>query len=259
MQLGIYNPVENAAAIKAAGWDFVEENVQTFLQGQIPDSEWHGAARVMKSPLAVPAANRLVPADLPIIGPNRDVERLKTYITRVIDRAGKTGTKTLVFGSGAARTIPEGTDRATGRRHVIEFLQTALPVAQRNGVTIVAEPLYKPECNIMNSVAECMEIVHELDHPNFQCLVDSFHLWWEREPLENLAKAMPWIKHVHVSDITDRMPPGETDENNDYRSFFRVIREGGYDGLVTVEANHIDVPSQGPRVLEFLKRAWEGA
>jgi sugar phosphate isomerase/epimerase len=259
MQLGIYNPVENAAAIKAAGWDFVEENVQTFLQGQIPDDEWHGVERVKKSPLPVPAANRLVPADLPIIGPKRDLERLRAYIARVIDRAGKVGTKTLVFGSGAARTIPEGTDRATGRKHVIEFLQAALPVAQRNGVTIVAEPLYKPECNIMNSVAECMEIVHELNHPNFQCLVDSFHLWWEREPLENLAKAMPWIKHVHVSDIKDRMPPGETAENNDYRSFFRVIREGGYDGMITVEANHIDVPSQGPRVLEFLKRAWEGA
>ena len=29
----------------------------------------------------------------------------------------------------------------------------------------------------MNSVAECMEYVREMNHPNFQCLVDSFHLW----------------------------------------------------------------------------------
>jgi sugar phosphate isomerase/epimerase len=254
MRFGIYTAVENAAAVKAAGWDFVEENVQTLLQGKTPDGEWKGVERVKNSPLKVPAANRLVPPDLKIIGPERDAEKLREYITRVIPRAGKVGTTTLVFGSGAARTIPPGTDRETGRKHVMEFLEMALPVAKQAGVTIVAEPLYTVECNIMNSVAESMTFVRELNHPNFQCLVDSFHLWWEKEPLENLRAAMPWIKHVHVSDLHDRMPPGETDENNDYREFFRVLKQGGYDGMVTVEANHIDIPTQGPRVLEFLKK-----
>jgi sugar phosphate isomerase/epimerase len=257
MQFGVYAPVETAPAVKAAGWHFIEENVQTFLQGQIPDSGWRGVERTSASTLPVPAANRLVPADLKLIGPDRDLPRLREYITRVIERAGKVGTRTLVFGSGAARTIPPGTDRATGRRHVVEFLGIALPVAQKAGVTIVAEPLYTVECNIMNSVAECMEVVREVNHPNFQCLVDSFHLWWEKEPLDNLAAAMPWIRHVHVSDLRDRMPPGMTDENNDYRAFFRVLRQGGYDGMVTVEANTFDVAKDGKRVLAFLKDHWD--
>jgi sugar phosphate isomerase/epimerase len=257
MQFGIYTSVENAPAVKDAGWDFVEENVQTFLQGTIPDEQWQGIERTTHAALAVPAANRLVPADLKLIGPERDLPRLRQYITRVLERAGRVGTKILVFGSGAARTIPPGVDRETGRRHVLEFLQIALPVAKEHGVTLVAEPLYQVECNIMNSVAECMQYVRELNHPNFQCLVDSFHLWWEREPLDNLRAAMPWIRHVHVSEIRDRMPPGETDENNDYRSFFRVLREGRYDGMITVEANHIDVPAQGPRVLAFLRQHWD--
>jgi sugar phosphate isomerase/epimerase len=256
VKFGIYNPVENAAAIKAAGWDFVEENVQTLLQGHLPDEQWKGVERTRDAVLSVPAANRLVPAELKLIGPARNVDQLRQYITRVLDRAGRVGVKYLVFGSGAARTIPEGVDRATGRRHIIEFLEMAVPIAQRNDVTLVAEPLYRVECNIMNSVAECMEYVRELDHPNFQCLVDSFHLWCEKEPLDNLAAAMPWIKHVHVSEIRDRMPPGETDENNDYRSFFRVLRQGGYDGMITVEANAFDVPEAGSRVLAFLKDQW---
>jgi D-psicose/D-tagatose/L-ribulose 3-epimerase len=257
VKFGIYTSIENSDAVQAAGWDFVEENVQTFLQGQIADEQWRGVERANHAVLPVPAANRLVPADLKLIGPERQMDRLRVYITRVLERGGKAGTKFLVFGSGAARTIPPGVDRETGRRHVLEFLQMALPIAQQHGVTLVAEPLYRPECNILNSVAECMEYVRELNDPNFQCLVDSFHLWWEREPLENLAAAMPWIKHVHVSDIRDRMPPGETDENNDYHSFFRVLRQGGYDGMITVEANHIDIPAQGARVLKFLKDHWE--
>lgn len=257
MQLGIYTSVENSRAVKDAGWDFVEENVQTYLQGQVPNEQWRGVERKNAAVLPVPAANRLVPADLKIIGPQRDVPRLRDYITRVIERAGKVGATTLVFGSGAARTIPDGTDRTTGRKHVVEFLEMALPVAKKSGVTLVAEPLYTVECNIMNSVAESMEVVREVNHPNFQCLVDSFHLWWEKEPLENLAAAMPWIRHVHVSDLKDRMPPNETDERNDYKSFFRTLRQGGYDGMITVEANAIDIPAQGPRVLKFLKDQWD--
>jgi sugar phosphate isomerase/epimerase len=257
MQFGIYTSVDNSQAVKAAGWDFVEENVQTFLQGTTPDEQWKGAERAKYAVLNVPAANRLVPADLKLIGPERDLDKLRQYITRVLERAGQVGTTTLVFGSGAARTIPPGVDRATGRQHILEFLRIALPVALRNGVTIVAEPLYRVECNIMNSVSECMEYVRELSHPNFQCLVDSFHLWYEKEPLDNLRAAMPWIRHVHVSEIRDRMPPGLTDENNDYRSFFRVLREGGYDGMVTVEANEFDVPKDGARVLAFLKDQWD--
>jgi sugar phosphate isomerase/epimerase len=257
MQLGVYTTVENAAAAQASGWDFVEENVQTFLQGTLPDDQWHGEQRVRSAPLKVPAANRLVPAELKLIGPERDIEKLTQYITRVLTRAGRTGTTTLVFGSGVARTIPTGVSRDTGRQHILEFLRIAVPIAHQNGVTLVAEPLYGVECNIMNSVAECMEYVREIDHPNFQCLVDSFHLWWEKEPLENLRAAMPWIKHVHVSDLKDRLAPNETDEHNDYRSFFRVLREGGYDGMVTVEANHFDIPAAGPRVLAFLKEEWD--
>jgi sugar phosphate isomerase/epimerase len=257
MQFGIYTSVDNSQAVKAAGWDFVEENVQTFLQGTVPDEQWKGAERASYAVLPVPAANRLIPADHRLIGPERDLDKLRRYVTTVLERAGRLGTTTLVFGSGAARTVPPGVDRDAAREQIIEFLRIALPVAQRNGVTLVAEPLNRGECNIMNSVAECMEYVRELGHPNFQCLVDSYHLWLESEPLEHVRDAMPWIRHVHVSDLRNRMPSGESGEALDYRSFFRVLRQGGYDGMVTVEADTFDVPEAGARVLAFLKNEWD--
>ena len=258
MQFGVYTSVDKSEAVKATGWGFVEENVQTFLQGQVADDQWRGTERLSRAALQVPAANRLVPADLKLTGPEADLDKLRDYITRVLDRAGRTGTTTLVFGSGAARRYPDGFDRAAARRQIFEFLRMTLPIAQRNGVTLVAEPLNRGECNIMNSVAESMEYVRELDHPNFQCLVDSFHLWLENEPLEHLRDAMPWIRHVHVSDIRDRMPSGESGgiPDEDYRAFFRVLREGGYDGMITVEADHFDVPAAGARVLAYLTRQW---
>lgn len=261
MRLGVYTSVDNSAAVKAAGWDFVEENAQTFLEGTVADERWRGAERTAAAVLPVPAANRLVPANLKLVGPEADLDRLHDYIARVIERAGKIGTTTLVFGSGAARTVPAGFDRGEARRQILEFLRAALPVAERHGVTLVAEPLNRGECNIMNSVAESMEYVRELGHPNFQCLVDSYHLWLEDEPLANLRAAMPWIRHVHVSDLKDRLPSGMSGEVPDanYRSFFRVLREGNYDGMITVEADTFDVPRDGPRVLDYLKEQWRTA
>ena len=64
---------------------------------------------------------------------------------------------------------------------------------------------------------------------------------------------MPWIRHVHVSDKT-RVAPGESGKD-DYRPFFAVLKRGGYDGLVSVEANGFDnIAGMGPRVLSLLKR-----
>ena len=58
MQFGIYTSVDNSQAVKAAGWDYVEENVQAFLQGTVSDAEWKGAERASYAVLPVPAANR---------------------------------------------------------------------------------------------------------------------------------------------------------------------------------------------------------
>ena len=60
----------------------------------------------------------------------------------------------------------------------------SVEIAASHGVLIVAEPLNRGECNIINTVAEAMEYVQAVNHPNFNCLVDSYHLW-----LESAAKS----------------------------------------------------------------------
>jgi sugar phosphate isomerase/epimerase len=122
----------------------------------------------------------------------------------------------------------------------------------------VAEHLNSKECNIINSVAEAMTYVKAVGHPNFQCLVDSFHFWQENEAMEDLRAAMPWIKHVHLSDRGTRAAPGEGG-TSDYRELFRVLKEGRYEGRLSVEAIGFKVAENGAKVLEFLKRQWNSA
>lgn len=256
---GICAPPELSQSIKDAGWDFVEGNIQQLFQGLLPDDQWTGGARAKASVLPVPSANVLVPGELKITGPAADLSKLREYMTRVLTRAGKTGTTTLVFGSGVARNVPDGFDRDTAKKQIVDFVAMAAPIAQQNGVTIVCEPLNKGECNIINSVAEGMEFVRAVNHPSFQCLVDSYHFWLENEPLANLEAAMKSIKHVHLADRDGRTAPGWSG-TSDYVPFFAVLKRGGYDGRIAVEApKFTDNPDRFASVLEFVRQAWTRA
>jgi sugar phosphate isomerase/epimerase len=255
MRFGICTPVESAAAVKAAGWEFVEESIQGLFQGLLPDPEWTGLTRFQSSALPVPAANMLVPGNLKITGPEVDSHKLKHYMTHVLQRANKTNTRTLVFGSGGARNVPDGFDRNRAKQQIIDFVKTLSPIAQANNITVVAEPLNRKECNIINSVAEAMEYVKAVNHPNFQCLVDSYHLWLEDEPVENVQKNIAFIKHVHLADKDGRVAPGLSG-TSDYRPLFKILKAANYSGLVSVEALNFDIAKDGPRVLEFVKKQW---
>lgn len=102
-----------------------------------------------------------------------------------------------------------------------------------------------------------MTYVKELNHPHVQCLADSYHFWLNDESLASLEAAMPWIRHVHVSDTEGRVPPG-TSGKHDYRPFFAVLKRAGYDGPVCVESNWPDM-SNAASVLEFLKKQWQAS
>ena len=258
MRLGVCVSLEQSSAMKAAGWDYIEESVQGLLQGLTPDESWKGAAAVAASKLPISAANMLVPAVLRITGPTADLAALEKYIATVTLRAAKTGITTLVFGSGGARNIPEGFNRDAGRRQIVAFAKIAAEHAGRNGVTIVLEPLNRGECNVVNSVAEAMTYVKEVGHPNFRCLVDSYHFWLENEPLSDLEAAMPWIGHVHVADKIGRTGPGISGQSN-YRPFFSTLKKGGYVGNVSVEALAFPPADGGKAVVEYLRREWSEA
>lgn len=259
MRFGICTAVENAADVKAAGWDFVEENVQGLLQGQLPDAQWNGADRVRNAAVPVLSANCLVPGTLKITGPDASPDKLRAYMAAVLKRARQLGIHMLVFGSGGARQVPEGFDRENAKQQIIAFGRMSAEIAAEYGVTLVVEHLNKGECNIINSVPEAMTYVKAVSHPNFQCLVDSYHFWTEEEGLEGVQAAAPWVKHVHLADKAGRVPPGESGMS-DYRPFFRIFKQGGYAGLMSVEASGFkDIKSVGPKVLAFLKKQWKEA
>lgn len=259
MRFGICTKIERAGELKAAGTDFVEENVQTLLQAKLDDGQWRVPDAAKDAALPLSAANSLVPADLKITGDSVDFEKLSRYIANATSRAKQLGIKLLVFGSGGARNVPDGFDRKRAFDQIVAFCRMAADRCKAAGIMLVAEPLNRGECNIINTVPEAMTYVKAVDHPNFQCLVDSYHFWLENEGLDDLVAAMPWIRHVHVADKDGRVAPGESGKS-DYRPFFRVLKKANYNGAICVEAlGFTDFVNVAPRVIKFLKREYDAA
>jgi sugar phosphate isomerase/epimerase len=259
MQFGICTALARSAAVKSAGWDFVEVSCQEVLQATADDAQWTGRQRVAESALPVPSANSMVPGSLKITGNNASTDALAKYMDTLMARAAAIGMKTIVFGSGGARNVEGDFDRKSARAQILLFAKLAAELASRHGITVVLEPLNRGECNIVNTLLEAAEYVRVVNHPNFKLLLDSYHFWLEDEPVEHLRAAALLIRHVHVADKVGRAAPGRSGVA-DYRPLFAELKRVGYDGRVAVEAAGFDdIESAGPGVLKFLKEQWADA
>jgi sugar phosphate isomerase/epimerase len=244
--------IGNAAAVKSAGGDYVEETVQVFLVPDRPDSEFRDKARAAAgSPLPVLACNSFLPAALKSVGPDARHDEIAAYAGTAFRRAREIGITTVVFGSSGSRSIPEGFDRAEARRQFVALLRRLGPVAAAHGVVVAVEPLNRDECNFINSVAEGAAVVREAGHPNIRLLADFYHMLRENERPDALVDAGPLLRHVHIAEKDRRTPPGIA--GNDFRPYLRALRRAGYAGDISIECRWDDLAAQIPGALKALK------
>ena len=128
---------------------------------------------------------------------------------------------------------------------------------QAHGITVVTEPLRRQETNIINTAAEGFALVKAIAHPNFELLVDFYHLASEKEDPQIILEARDHIRHLHMANPQGRVFPLTWDEF-DYAPFFANLRTIGYAGRMSIEASSPDVPAQAPKSIELLRRAFAG-
>ena len=243
MELGVCADPKFGTALANAGFTFVELHVQNNLKTMEDEAtfqtEW---ARIQTSPIPAPVANCFVPASLKITGPEADLGKLEAYVEIALSRAAQAGMDTIVFGSGGARRIPDGYDRGEAWKQFVAFGKLIGPIAERQSVTIVVEPLNLRECNVLTTVGESGRYVEEVDHPYFQLLVDAYHWLLDNDSYDSIIRYGTLIKHVHIATDTTRKPPGF--EPCDFGPFFQALQEIGYDGRVSIEGKWDDIPAQ---------------
>jgi sugar phosphate isomerase/epimerase len=260
MRFGICAPYRDVADLGAYPFDYLEENVQRFLMPERPQREFERAwGEARQLPVAIEAANSLLPADLHLVATASrkvDIKRLERYMKTALQRAEQVGMHILVFGSGGARAYLAGYSKEDAERQIGEHLARWSEWAGEYGVEIVLEPLRYEETNTLNTVTEAGKLVASIKQTGARLLADAYHMAYNREAPEDIVPWASLLAHVHVAEKRERAAPGRYGE--DFRPLFSVLHAVGYDQRVSIECNWQNLVGEVGSAIAVLREQWEG-
>ena len=231
MRIGLCTGLENLELTERLGFDYIECTVSGIAA--MTGAEYENAlAAVEKSKIKVERMNVLFPGTIKLIGPEKDQKVIDEYLEKAFSRIGALGAKTVVFGSGKARAIPENIPFGKGYRELVAVTKRMGEIAGKHGLCIAIEPLNREETNSVNSVKEGAMLEADADSSAVGLLADLYHILKENESLDNILAAKQ-LKHTHIALLEGRgFPVKATDE---VKAFFGVLKKIGYTGTMSVE------------------------
>lgn len=252
MQFGVCGDPSRADIAARASYDYAEWSVSGLLKPLDSEEAFREAlAQARAVGIPFPVVNGFIPTRMKITGPEVDPSSLESYVGTAMIRAEEAGVEVVVFGSGGARRIPDGFDADRAHEQLVRFAGMAGRIAAEHGVTVVVEPLNLAECNVLNTVAECADLVNEVDHPGLRLLVDAYHLLKDNDRCEDVAANGPLLRHVHIATVPNRRAPGA--EECDFIPFFQALATAGYSGRISIEGSLPDPETDLPRALGVLQ------
>ena len=237
---------ENSRFTLDCGFDYVELTVGVIMS--LSDEE---LVTLRERDLKIESANSFIPGKFSII---EGGEELEAYAAEAIRKSALAGIKVIVFGSGAARRMPDGATEEEKLASVKGFLTHCNEYAKKYGVTIVIEPLQSGECNYINKVTEGASIARELGLSNIRSLADSFHMGLEKEPFSVLSQVSDVLAHIHVAENVTRTYPGKENDEAFLPEMARVLKTTDYDGRISIECNFTDFKAEAPLAYEYLNK-----
>jgi len=160
---------------------------------------------------------------------------------RAVDEAAAIGARCLVLVVGG---LPKGSRDIFGaRQQVREGLAALLPHARAANVPLAIEPLhpmYAADRACLNTLAQANDLCDELGEGT-GVAIDVYHVWWDPQLREQIARAAGRILAYHVNDwlvpttdlLLDRGMMG--DGIIDLRAIRTTVEAAGYRGHCEVE------------------------
>lgn len=259
MRFGVCRGVDALEDIKTAakaGFDYIECGFSGL--SRCSDEEFAAFEAVLKeSGLQCEAANGFLPRDYKVVGEEFDEEKIAAYIEKGMVRGAKVGLKVVVFGSGKARAVPEGTSFAEAYKQLVYFLgEVAAPIAAKYGITVVTEPLRKDETNIIHTIKEGVMLGAATGRDNVAGLGDIYHMIGAGDTFDDVRELKGSLLHAHISnpvgkDGRKRLYPASPEEF-DYKGFTDALVYAGCPRC-SVEANCDDFTVEAPVSARLLK------
>ncbi len=159
---------------------------------------------------------------------------------RAIDEAAEIGAPLVVLVCGAVPRM----SLYDARQQILDGIAAVLPHAQQAGVILSIEPLhpmYADSRSAVNTLAQAVDMVEQLNTAWVGVTVDVYHLWWDPQLEEQIRRAGKSIVSFHVCDwrtptrdlLNDRGLMGEG--CIDIPQIRGWVEEMGFKGWIEVE------------------------
>ena len=235
MKFGVCCGIDKLPLLQKHGYDYIELNFSNIaLAGEEEFGEI--CEKIRHSGLPAESFNCFFPSGVNL---NKEVDYdwIREYAEKGLARAEKLGGKIAVLGSGGARRIPDGYDRALAAEQFVKVIHVCGDIAARHGMLIAIEPLRTAETNFINTVAEGIEMCRVADHSSVKCLVDFFHLSMNGETLDAVKHSGGLIVHTHMArPNADRRIPTIQDREA-CAEWASALKSIGYDGGMSLEGD----------------------
>ncbi|MBN1514982.1 sugar phosphate isomerase/epimerase [Candidatus Sumerlaeota bacterium] len=185
-------------------------------------------------------------------------QRTYDHYHRLADCCAELGGRIMVNGSPRQRMIKDSQTFDEGWELAKTNLINILPHIADRGITLCFEPLGPVETNFINTTAEGLKLVREINHPNCRLHLDVKAMSSESRPIEDSIRSVPleWLGHFHAND-PNMSGPGTGDV--EYGPIAAALNDIGWDGWISVEAFNSNGASpeqcaQGS--IDYLRRCW---
>ncbi len=235
LELGVCEKPGELAKCEQLGYDYLEPSATT-IAGMTDTAFAAFRDQLKASKIYCRSTNILLsgPA-LKVVGTDVNLDAVTKYLDSTFDRCKAIGGKVAVWGSSGSRRVPEGYSRDTAWDQIKTYLAKAGEVAKAKGLVIGIEPLRKQESNIINTGAEALKLLTEVNHPNVQMIIDYFHMAIEKEDPQIVRTAKDHIVHMHFANPAGRRWPHSPDEDPGYAPFFQAVKDIKYHGGLSIE------------------------
>nr|QCO92786.1 hypothetical protein [uncultured bacterium]QCO92820.1 hypothetical protein [uncultured bacterium]QCO92872.1 hypothetical protein [uncultured bacterium]QCO92897.1 hypothetical protein [uncultured bacterium] len=128
---------------------------------------------------------------------------------------------------------PAEQSHAQSMRYLVECIRECAAAGASYGVRFALEPINRYETDLINTVAEGMELLEKVGEDNFGLLLDTFHMNIEEPRIEESIRICgDRLFHFHVAD-SNRWYPGAG--HLDFKPILAALAATGYQGYISGE------------------------
>ena len=251
-EIGVVQTIANDSLLAVAGYTCLVESVASWISPRTvsEDQFAHNLKQFKTLRLPVYAFNIFMPGELKLVGPAVDEAAILQYAETVFQRCQRTGVKLIIWGSGGARRIPQGFDRKKASKQFISIARQVAIAASKYNITLALENLNRTETNFINTLQEALDIVRQVDHPNFRLCADIYHMLVEEEPARVIERTKKYLIHVDLAEKNGRTPPGVNGE--DFKSYLMALQQINYSGKIILECRWENLSTQAAPAYQYL-------